>query len=252
MSYILDALKKAEREREIARIPTLMTVHDARDEVSHGRKWAMIGSALTVIALLVLSISLLLKPKAGHAPSPVAGAGSGKPEQPAFSPVLEAPAGLPAPMAVPANAVAARHQADLSDARSPAVRGLPVNQAAADTAGTSAPKPLPQSESSPGIAKASTQPSPVAQSAVPKSTLETPSSAGTQPAPTSLREAMAKMTMTILLYSEIKSERMAFINDRKYVEGEYIDGRYFLESITPEGAVLSFQDERALLRSRAK
>jgi len=27
MSYILDALKKSERERDLARVPTVMTVH---------------------------------------------------------------------------------------------------------------------------------------------------------------------------------------------------------------------------------
>ena len=30
MSYILDALRKAERERAIAQVPTLMTVHETR------------------------------------------------------------------------------------------------------------------------------------------------------------------------------------------------------------------------------
>jgi hypothetical protein len=73
-----------------------------------------------------------------------------------------------------------------------------------------------------------------------------------QPAPASLREASAGMSMTILLYSEVKSERMAFINDRKYQEGDYIDGRYLLESITPEGALLSYQGERLLLHPKAK
>ena len=65
----------------------------------------------------------------------------------------------------------------------------------------------------------------------------------------SLREAMAKMKITILLYDEAKSERMVFINGRKYVEGDYVDGRYLLESITVDGVVLSYQGERARLRA---
>ena len=70
-----------------------------------------------------------------------------------------------------------------------------------------------------------------------------------QPRSMSLREAMAKMKITILLYEEAKSERMVFINDRKYVEGDYVDGRYLLESITADGVVLSYQGERASLRA---
>lgn len=66
--------------------------------------------------------------------------------------------------------------------------------------------------------------------------------------PQSLQEAMDGMTMSILFYSENKAERLVFINGRKYVEGDTIDGRYLLESITPEGAVLSCEGERAILR----
>ena len=45
---------------------------------------------------------------------------------------------------------------------------------------------------------------------------------------------------------------MVFINDRKYQEGDYVEGRYLLEKITPEGAVLGYQGERVLLKSRSK
>ena len=65
----------------------------------------------------------------------------------------------------------------------------------------------------------------------------------------SLREAMAKMKITILIYDEAKSERMVFINNRKYVEGDYVNGLYLLESITANGVVLSYQGERAMLRA---
>ena len=68
----------------------------------------------------------------------------------------------------------------------------------------------------------------------------------------SFHEAMATMNMTILMYAEAGSERMVFINDRKYTEGDYVDGRFLLESITPEGAVLSYEGERITLRPKSK
>jgi hypothetical protein len=67
-----------------------------------------------------------------------------------------------------------------------------------------------------------------------------------------LNEAVAKMNMTILFYSETKSERMVFINGRRYAEGDYVDGFYLIDSITPEGAWLSYQGNRAILRPKAK
>lgn len=63
-----------------------------------------------------------------------------------------------------------------------------------------------------------------------------------------LREAMAKMTLDVFVYTAVKADRMVVINGRRYVEGQYVDGLYMLEDITSEGVVLSYQGERALLR----
>jgi hypothetical protein len=45
---------------------------------------------------------------------------------------------------------------------------------------------------------------------------------------------------------------MVLINGRKYVEGDHIDGKYLIESITLEGAVLSYQGDQGVLRPRRK
>ena len=42
---------------------------------------------------------------------------------------------------------------------------------------------------------------------------------------------------------------MIFINGRKYTEGDYVEGRYLIESITPDGAVLNYQGARATLKA---
>jgi hypothetical protein len=43
---------------------------------------------------------------------------------------------------------------------------------------------------------------------------------------------------------------MVFINGRKYVEGQAVDGQILLESITREGALLSQEGQRVLLRPK--
>jgi hypothetical protein len=59
---------------------------------------------------------------------------------------------------------------------------------------------------------------------------------------------MAGMTLSVHMYSERPEDRMVFINGRRYLEGELVERRYLLESITPEGAVLRLGGERETLR----
>ena len=66
--------------------------------------------------------------------------------------------------------------------------------------------------------------------------------------PSTLQDALAKMRLDVFVYTGVKADRMVVINGRRYAEGQYVDGVYLLEEITSEGAVLSYQGERALLR----
>ena len=59
---------------------------------------------------------------------------------------------------------------------------------------------------------------------------------------------MAKMALNIHVYSDVKAQRMVSVDGRRYVEGELINGLYLVESITPDGVVLSYQGERLLLQ----
>lgn len=70
--------------------------------------------------------------------------------------------------------------------------------------------------------------------------------------PASLQEAISKMTLSLLMYSDNKAERMVYINGKKYGEGDYIDGIYLLESITGDGAIISHQGGRTLLQPKQK
>jgi type II secretion system (T2SS) protein B len=56
------------------------------------------------------------------------------------------------------------------------------------------------------------------------------------------------LRLEVFVYSERDTERMVFINSRKYVEGQQVEGKYLLEAITPQGAVLSRDGQRFLLR----
>ena len=61
MSYILDALKKAERERRVAKIPTLDTVHGSSPE-KRRPSWVWVGGAV-VLAGVALGLFWTLRPE---------------------------------------------------------------------------------------------------------------------------------------------------------------------------------------------
>jgi hypothetical protein len=44
---------------------------------------------------------------------------------------------------------------------------------------------------------------------------------------------------------------MVFIDNRKYIEGQSIDGRVVVESIVPDGAIVLYQGQRFKLRASA-
>ena len=213
MSYILDALKKAERERGLARVPDLGSVHTEPRAPRRGR-WAVGAVALALLALLLWAFY----PGADRDLPPGAEAPGGKPVA-ALPVAVEAPAGdLPA---------AARGEEPALRRATPPAAALP--SPASRQADSPAPAPGP----------------PLAQN--PPAPASAATSAATVP-DVPLRDAMAGMTLSVHMYSERPEDRMVFINGRRYLEGELVERRYLLESITPEGAVLRLGGERETLR----
>jgi type II secretory pathway component PulC len=62
------------------------------------------------------------------------------------------------------------------------------------------------------------------------------------------REAVPRMSLQFLVYSDVPAERLVFINNQKYVEGQSIDGTVVVEAITLDAVILSRQGKRFLLR----
>jgi hypothetical protein len=58
----------------------------------------------------------------------------------------------------------------------------------------------------------------------------------------------AKLKLEVLVYSDVASERMVFINGRKYVQGDTVAEHARVEEIQPDGVVLSEQGRRFTLR----
>lgn len=244
MSYILDALRKAERERGIAQVPNLMTVHETVTAKPQKRIWLISAVLLVCVAALFLVVFSIYK---SSAPSTIQQVNREVKAEAAAQPSAVESTQSPAKPAVQAA------NPEREPPRKPNVTSsTPTSVQTTDSTAirnAATQESRPRSESTPPQIKSSTQPPINPGAPVPVATQSAPAPDNSAPAEISLREAMAKMKISILMYDEAKSGRMVFINNRKYLEGDYVDGRYLIESISLEGAVLSYKGERALLRA---
>ena len=224
MSYILEALKKAESERERGQVPGLNAA-----PVNHTSSLAQ-GQAfrpwwhwlLVLLLLLALVYGVWRRPWAGPPDAPVA-----HPEQ--------APAAFPVDTALPplaASAVAVPAAGPLAPAASTVahvqarVMALPAGPAlAAETAGAAPlealPKPLPTPQhAAPGL--------------VPL----------LQDLPDSLRRQIPALNISGAIYSDSPAEWTLIINDQVMAKGSQVAPELRLEDIGPGSAVFNFRGQR--------
>ena len=241
MSFILDALKKSENERQRQIGPSLADIPLRRGRTERPW-WAVAVAGLLVINLGVL-IAVLARNRASEpqaAPQVVQQQApvNSAPAQPAQSPRA---AVLPAQM--PSN---------------PAVRSL------ADEAGG---EPLPGEEGlvDPAMAGAAAVPDgpAVVRSITPPTVAPLPNQATFAsrersraadeeilPTNTSLIASgtnLPEMRLDIHVFSANPAERFVFVNMRKYAEGQSLSEGPTVERITPDGAILNQHGTRFLL-----
>ena len=275
MSYILDALQKAERDRNLARVPGLETVHSAAPRRT--RRVGIWALAVAFLAGAGVPIWLLISSPTAHRPVPGEAPVSGGPRDPEgggdlhralarLEAALAPPSGREE--AVPANpelgqkkkapgrsrreevgaasALALPASPPSPDLRPP--RAGSVGEAPTEPQGD-APPPPKQEETAPQTADPQrSQAQPLVQSDAPR---EEPVARSSPPSPEilpTLQEAVAKMKLGVFVYTDVKTKRMVVIDGRSYAEGDLVDGRYLVEAITSEGVVLSREGERALLK----
>ena len=252
MSYILDALRRAdsERERERSAVPGLHTQAvggaDADTEApANPWKWPI---AATFVALLGLVAWLWLgraeapEPAASRAPPATAGPLATPPLAPAAAPAVALPTAVPA--AVPAIAPAV--------APPPAARPTPTSSTSASPASASArdpaapavrkpPAPLASAKASPTAAagSAAAAAKPTAKASEPEVKISTLSEL-----PDEVRRELPAITVGGSIYSKSAANRMLVINGQVFHEGDELAPTLVLEQIRPKSAVLKFKTYR--------
>jgi len=268
MSFILDALRKSEHERQRQTGPGLaeVPIAVARPKTN---VWAAAAIALLVVNLLAVGVYLLRRAQKTDAPAAATTT--------AVAPTAAAPAA--------ANPTLAAPPAAQTSPQAPVTQGAaPPRVAAGEPAGSGSRNPLadevgssPQ-ELEPGLQSAAEVPAgpaavvknsnvrrgSVVYAPVPEAS-DMPYSLPPEPpvqqaaaappaAPVadampgadevSARGGMPVLHLDLHVYATQPQQRFVFVNSRKYKEGDTLAEGPVVEQITPDGAVLSFRGSR--------
>jgi general secretion pathway protein B len=219
VSFILDALRKSEHERQRSAMPGLSHVPLAvpRHELP---RWALAVIGVLAAAVLVLAgawwQSRRPPPTAAGVSLPAAPAPVSPAAPPKLAAAEPAPSPAPPPVATPSPSQPA------SESPTPAQRGTPEPRssvlASAATEGLKSPRPAPSGPTLPSAAALLAQ-----------------------------GISVPPLRLELHAYSDVPGERFVFINGRKYVEGQQLAEGPEVITIEPNGVVLSQQGQRFML-----
>jgi general secretion pathway protein B len=228
MSYILDALKKVDQERDFGAVPDLATPHEVDHAKTRPFRWLWVIAAL--LSVNVVLVALLLVKRDAEAPD----AAQATPEwqQPmADDPLVQ---------------LGRQAREDrTSPAPTPGRTALPQNKQTFSIGELAAsPKPVISPNSEPLL-----QP----EDAV-ETRLETVAPANGTPQlqswyelPQEFRMRLSLPRLDLHVYSEDPQNRFILVNLKKYREGETLESGLVLEEILPEGMVMYYRGERFMV-----
>ena len=242
MSYILEALKKAQAERQLGSAPTIHAPaqsYAAAPSQSAGRRYAAIGVGTGVLVALAVvwwtrqgGEQTAAPAVVAQAPAPVTTAA------PAAAPPARAPA--PAPMPAPAPAPAA---APAAATPAPASAPSPVVKEAAPTRPAIVSEPAPEPAPPVKTRVAEAPPAPVAAPAAVQAPAED-SVRTLQQLPEAIQREIPKVAFGGYIYSPDPAERLLLVDKMLRREGEEVAPGLVLERLLPKAAVMNYRGYR--------
>lgn len=217
MSYILEALKKAQAERQLGSAPTLHApTLQAANTASPAARFSK-PMLLSVVAMAaVIGVLLVL---VWRTPEPAAAPVAAPPAPPAAAPVSAAPATAPTPLPAPA--------AD-----------LPPSVAHMARASAPAPAPGPGPAAQPALAAAAA-PAPAKPSAAPEEPV-----VNLRDLPEPIQRSIPPVTVGGYIYSKNAADRLLLVDKILRHEGEEVAPGLLLEKLQPKEAVFNFKGYR--------
>jgi general secretion pathway protein B len=219
MSYILDALKRADAERERGVVPGLYARQLAGSDTkagAPGRKLILIASVTVLLLATAGAVLWLWRPAPESAPRAIA-------EQTAAKPAPLPPA---TPVASPITAI-----------EIPATALPPVQQAA--PAQTSAPLPAPTASASPASTANHSPALKAAASAPPAAATPLLAELSDE-----IRRQIPAMSITGVVYSDNPGQRLLLVNNQVLPQGSLAAPEVTLEEIGAKSSSFSFRGTR--------
>ncbi|MFN3417319.1 MAG: general secretion pathway protein GspB [Caldimonas sp.] len=259
MSYILDALRRADAQRGRGAVPRLDSQHAAdpafENESPRSRAplWLAVG---VLLGLAVPGVAYWMG--RGGAPAPM---------PPTPRPMAEA--SLPMPSSSPAEASSPTPSSSPAAASLPTPLPAPTAAPSPAPAPTSAPAPVqaprpapaqveapPPPAPAPVRSPAPSRPAPAAAPPVAAAPAPVPRpSAAPAPAPLAsaprlqdlpdaLRSQLPSLSLGGLIYSSTPADRIVIVNGQPYREGDAVGRDLVIEEILPRAAVMRWRDQR--------
>jgi general secretion pathway protein B len=241
MSFILDALKKSENERQRQVGPSLADVQFSQRR--NDKPWWVVAVAALLVLNLGVLLVVLMRDGDAKSNAPQAAAANA-------AATTDARPGTQMPLPASASRMP-RGNPPVDASTNPAVHSL------ADEAGSGEPGVMPEADpqlssaghvpegppmvrpiEAPAVAPALAQPAPQAQDEEVLPTSSSLAASGT---------VLPDMHLDIHVYAAQAADRFVFVNMRKYTEGQTLKEGPKLERITPDGAILNHQGLRFLL-----
>jgi len=228
MSYILEALKKADQERDIGAVPNLATPHETQRPPGRSHRWLWVVALLLAVNV-VLAVMLLRDRQADvpvRAQAPL--------EQQA------APADNP-----PAQSVQQTPEIAAEEAPKPEQAELPRNERTPSGGElVMLPEPANFEDSRPSSVPAQDSSAMLGAATPPQDLSQLPS---WYELPLEFRNRLSLPRLDLHAYSEEPRNRFILVNLKKYREGDRLDSGLILQEILPDGMVMSYRGERFLV-----
>ena len=221
MSYILDALRKSQQARQPGSTPESRgAVHNISLSLPGAGWWLAVGVVL--LFGILITVFIFWRNAISNAPAMPAETTS-----PTASVIESVPLAKEKtqPEEKPARRIPPVH--DLAEEAQVAVHVMPQKSALVHNSNESQAKP---------------------RSAAPTAVLTAPDVPDNAPLLQQMSEdfqrALPPLKVSIHVYAPDPSQRILFVNNRQYHQGDLIDGDIRVEEIVPDGAVLSYRGER--------
>lgn len=247
MSYILEALKKADQERVVGKVPDLDSVHEQVRPARRISRWIWILAVLLVVIGILVAAYVLYKEDAGGGPehAAVAPAPAVETAPPIATTAIPARPAVPVrPVIPPRPAVTTRPPAPRSPARPyvpPAARETPPVTPKTGGTVTRAEQPL-------DAAPVPESPAPAAQAATPPPAKPASGLPYWDELPLEFRSGFTVPRIDVHVYDTDPQRRFILVDLKKYREGDRLASGAQLEKITPEGLQLSFRGKQFIYR----